>query len=94
MCRTLRRCPKTTWTLATHLLTCPTLVLAGGNRGMVAWLLGVAVLCPLWLASRPGRDCPRCGVEVKRGFKICAWCGFDLFPALPARGGWMRRYSR
>jgi hypothetical protein len=48
--------------------------------------IGFVFLSLIWLMTRPkGRDCPVCGVNVKRGQTTCGGCGHDFrAAAVPA----------
>jgi hypothetical protein len=91
MRRARPRWRKATWALTALVASMPAFVLAAGGAGVVGWSLGLALLGMLWLANRPGRDCPRCRAEVRSGFLICRRCGYDFFAAAPAAA---RRVTR
>ena len=46
---------------------------------IVIWALGDVILGVLWLVTRGSRrDCPVCGMKVKRGLTKCVSCGHDF----------------
>jgi hypothetical protein len=56
---------------------------AGAGIGVAAVLaigfFGFVFLSLIWFMTRPkGRDCPVCGVKVKRGRTVCPECGYDF----------------
>lgn len=60
---------------------------AGTGIGVAAILglgfFGFVFLSLIWFMTRPkGRDCPVCGVSVKRGKTACASCGHDFAAAV------------
>ena len=56
---------------------------AGTGIGVVllffVWFIGFIILSVIWFMTRPkGRNCPRCGENVKKGRMECPSCGFDF----------------
>lgn len=46
---------------------------------IMLWFFGFIILSILWFMTRSrGRQCPRCGNDVKRGVMTCKKCGFDF----------------
>ncbi len=77
--------PSNCGTLSTQ--TCQAATDVGAGIGafvvIVLWALGDVILGVLWLVTRgSGRDCPVCGVKVKRGITECGSCGYDFKSAL------------
>jgi hypothetical protein len=47
------------------------------------WFIGFLVLTLIWfMTRRPGRLCPVCGEDVKRGATVCKSCGHDFARAV------------
>lgn len=43
------------------------------------WFIGFLVLSIIWfMTRRPGRICPHCGEDVKKGRTTCKQCGYDF----------------
>lgn len=70
---------------------CQTAANVGAGIGVtiiiVLWVLVDIILGVLYLVTNRGRkrDCPACGVGVKRGLTACRGCGYD-FRTAPAGG--------
>jgi hypothetical protein len=46
---------------------------------LILWFFGFIVLSLVWfMTRRPGRVCPHCGEDVKKGRTTCKRCGYDF----------------
>jgi hypothetical protein len=48
------------------------------------WFVGFVTLSIVWfMTRRPGRICPHCGEDVKKGRTTCRSCGYDFTGGKP-----------
>lgn len=53
---------------------------------LVIGFFGFVFLSLIWFMSRPRhRECPACGIDVKRGTTVCGSCGHDFAAAAGTR---------